>query len=225
MRNSWFQVFSLILFCGFLAFYGFLRERVSPVQTLEKQVAHLEEKKQAAEFRELLAKAQLNDFKTQVATLLPEAVKTRSVEEAYPLRDLASVVAKGEALSIERASSLFEKAKTQFREKNFEDANVLFHEVIDKYPESIHVVESHFLLAEGLYQLREDEKAVQTIETMISLFPESELTGFSLLRLGKIFEKQDRLEDAADVYRSVLVNFKQPEIATQATTALKAVAL
>lgn len=205
--------------------HGFVRAHFNSGSGLEKHIAILEEKKHQAEFRQQLAQAELSDFKAQVATLLPEAIKTKSIEEGYPLRQLASVVSKGEPITFERASSLFEKAKNQFREKNFEDANVLFNEVIERYPESIHVIESHFLLVEGYYQLREDEKAVDIVETMISLFPESELTGFALMRLGKIFEKQDRLEDAAEIYRSVLANFNQPEIVTQATNALKAVAL
>lgn len=225
MRNTWFPVFIFILFSCFLALHGYVRAHFNSGNGLEKHIALLEEKKHQAEFRQQLAQAELNDFKAQVATLLPSAINEKKGVEAYPLRQLASVVSKGEPIQFERASSLFEKAKSQFREKNYEDANVLFNEVIERFPESIYVIEAHFLLAEGYYQLREDEKAVDTIETMIALFPESELTGFALMRLGKIFEKQDRLEDAADVYRAVLFNFNQNEIQAQAGTALKAVAL
>lgn len=225
MRNKWFPIFIFILFSGFLAFHGYVRAHFNSGNGLQKQIAILEERKQQAEFRQQLAQAELNDFKAQVATLMPSAIKDNSGEAGYPLRQLASVVSKGEPIQFERASSLFEKAKVQFREKNFEDSNVLFGQVIERFPESIHVIESHFLLAEGYYQLREDEKAVDTIETMIQLFPESELTGFALMRLGKIFEKQDRLEDAAEIYRAVLGNFNQNEIRAQADTALKAVAL
>ncbi len=225
MRNTWFPVFIFILFSCFLAFHGYVRAHFNSGNGLEKHIAILEEKKHQAEFRQQLAQAELNDFKAQVATLLPSAIQETTGSKGYPLRQLASVVSKGEPIQFERASSLFEKAKAQFREKNFEDANVLFNEVIERFPESIHVIEAHFLLVEGYYQLREDEKAVDTVETMISLFPESELTGFALMRLGKIFEKQDRLEDAAEIYRAVLANFNQPEIRTQAETALKAVAL
>ena len=226
MRNSWFLVFILFLLVGLLSLNGFVREEFSPARALEKKVALLESQKNQAELHSKLALDQLNDFRSQVAVVLPAAIEAKgSADSAYPLRQLASVVAKGDPLVIERASSVFEKAKAQFREKHFEDATALLTDLIVNHPDSTHIIETYFLLAESQYQTGEEEKAVETIETMISLFPESDLTGFSLLRLGKIFEKQDRLEDAADVYRSVLNNFKQTEIVTQATSALKAVAL
>ena len=225
MRNSSFLVFILVLFSGFLSLNGYFHEQFTPTGSLDKQITQLKEKNRDAEFKQQLAQDRLADFQSQVAMILPGAIKGKSTEEGYPLRQLASVVSKGDQLNIERASSAFEKAKSEFREKNFEDTTALLEDLIERHPESTHVIEAHFLLAESQYQMGENEKSVETIETMISLFPESELTGFSLLRLGKIFEKQDRLEDAADIYRSVLQNFKQPEINSQAQASLKAVAL
>lgn len=208
-----------------LTTHGYIREHFSPAEGLSKKIARLEQDKRHAELRSQLAVDQLNEFKSQVAIVLPEAVNEKGTRESYPLRQLASVVAKGEPLVIERASSAFEKAKAEFREKHFEDTVALLQNLIEQHPESTHIIDAYFLLAESQYQTGQEERAVETIETMISLFPESELTGFSLLRLGKIFEKQERLEDAADIYRSVLKNFPQPEIVSQASAALKSVAL
>ena len=225
MRNSWFLVFILILFSGFLAVNAEIHEHFSPAQNLAKKVAQLEQQKRQADLRSTLAADQLNEFKSQVAMILPEAINKRGQGEQYPLRQLASVVSKGQPLLLERASSEFEKAKAEFRQKHFEDTAALLQDLIAHHPESTHIIDAYFLLVESQYQTGQQEKAVDTIETMISLFPESDLTGFSLLRLGKIFEKQERLEDAADIYRSILTNFHQPEIASQASSALKAVAL
>ena len=58
---------------------------------------------------------------------------------------------------------------------------------------------------------------------MIRLYPESELTGFSLLRLAKIYERRDRIEDAAEIYRSISQNFTQAELKRQAELSLRAV--
>jgi hypothetical protein len=60
---------------------------------------------------------------------------------------------------------------------------------------------------------------------MVTVYPENELTGYALMRLGKIFEIQNRLEDAGDIYRAVLANFKQPALQKQASANLKAVEL
>lgn len=225
MRNSGFLVFILVLLAGWLTLHGYVREQFSPAGGLEKRIASLEREKAQADLRSKLALDQLNDFRSQVAVVLPGVIEAKGARDTYPLRQLASVVSKGEPLVVERASSAFEKAKAQFREKNFEDAAALLIDLIARYPESTHIIDAYFLLAESEYQTGEEEKAVDTIETMIALFPESDLTGFSLLRLGKIYERQDRLEDAADIYRSVLTNFSQPEIVSQASGALKAVAL
>jgi TolA-binding protein len=225
MKNAWFLSFILVLVIGYVGLNGFLREKMSPATRLEKQLALVERERKIAEFRQQLAAHQLADYQQQVATLMPDALQGKGLEEGYPLRQLASVITQSDSIQIERASSLFEKAKKSFREKLFEDSNVMLVELINKYPDSVHVVEAHFLLAEGRYQLGELESSVETIEKMIALFPESELTGFALLRLGRVFEKQDRLEDAADIYRAVLSNFKQDEIARQAKVSLKQVAL
>ncbi|MES2963282.1 MAG: tetratricopeptide repeat protein [Bdellovibrionota bacterium] len=225
MKNAWFLSFTLVLVVGYVGLNGWLREKMSPATRLEKQLVLVERERKAAEFRQQLAAHQLADYQQQVATLMPEALNGKGLEEGYPLRQLASVITQSDSIQIERAGSLFEKAKKSFRERLFEESNAMLVEVITKYPDSIHVVEAHFLLAEGRYQLGELESSVETIEKMIALFPESELTGFALLRLGRVFEKQDRLEDAADIYRAVLTNFKQDEIARQARVSLKQVAL
>lgn len=225
MKNSWFLSFILVLVTGYVALNGWLHEKMSPVTRLQKQLALNEQERKISEFRQQLASHQLADYQQHVATLMPQALEGKGVEEGYPLRQLASVITSSDSIQIERASSLFEKAKKSFREKLFEDSNTMLVELISKYPDSVHVVEAHFLLAEGQYQLGELEASVDSIEKMISLFPDSELTGFALLRLGRVFEKQDRLEDAADVYRAVISNFKQDEIARQAQVSLRAVAL
>lgn len=225
MKNTWFIGFTSILFAALIAFHGLVKEKLSPVERLQAQLTKTQEAKRAAELRAEIARHELSDYRQQVATLLPEALKGKTVEEAYPLRSLASVLSPGDTIKIERASSIFEKAKIAFRSKDFETSNSLLSDLIRLYPDSVHLVEAHFLLSEGQYQLEDPEAAVTTIEKMVSLFPESELTGFALLRLGRIFEKQDRLEDAADIYRAVITNFPQGEILAQAKTSLKAVAL
>jgi TolA-binding protein len=228
MKSSHFIAFMMFLFSGLVTLHALMREGVSPVPRLAARIERSEEEKAQAEFRAELARHELAEFQQQVATLLPQAVKGSGEGPAnYPLRQLASVVGVGreESLKIERASGQMEKAKASFREGLFEDAAESFNEIIETYPESMHVPEAEFLLAESQFQLKDFEASIVTIERMIELFPESELTGYALLRLGKIFEKQDRLEDAADVYRSVLNNFKDSKLTEQAKEQLKAVAL
>lgn len=209
--------------------HGLVRDNRAPVEKLKEQLAMMERERQRAELRAQLLAYEISDYQTRVATLLPPGAAEKSGEpgdvEKYALRQLASVVTSGDSIQIERASGLFEKAKTAFREKDFEGSNDLLKGLIRKYPESAHVPAAYFLLAEGHYQRKEYADSVLNIERMIEIFPENELTGFALLRLGHIFEVQDRLEDAGDIYKSILANFKQPELVKQAQASLKAVTL
>jgi TolA-binding protein len=228
MKNSTFLVFVMLVFSGGVALHGMWRSQFTPVPRLEAEIRRIDHEKEQAELRAQLVASELADFQQQVATLIPGAMKGNPVDPVnYPLRRLASVVGSGrnEKLEIERASGLMERAKTSFREKLFDESNSLLTEIIEKYPESVHIPEAHFLLAEGQFQMKEYEASIETVEKMIQLFPESELTGFALLRLGRIYEIQDRLEDASDVYRSVINNFHEAKLVDQAKTQLKAVEL
>jgi TolA-binding protein len=226
MKTSHFVSFCLLIVSGLISFHALFKESLNPVDQLKGRVEILKKERESAELRAQLAQHELADYQQHVATLLPDAIKGRSPESAYPLRQLASVLGEsGEMIAIERASGLFERAKTAFRERRFEDAAKLFQRLIEKHPASVHVAESYFLLAESCYQLKDFEGAIEQIEQMVSLFPENELTGFALLRLGVIYEAQDRLEDAGDIYRAVLANFKQDALVKQADASLKAVAL
>ncbi len=145
------------------------------------------------------------------------AEKIKSVEEGYPLRNIASIaVAPTLEKKLERASSLFEKGKTFFREGKYGHSNKIFLNLIEKYPESIHVVESYFFLIEGKFQSKELEDCVVFIDSLMSKYPESELTGWSLLRLGRIFEIQERFEDSVDVYQTIIGTYQDKELKKQA---------
>ncbi len=226
MKTPVFVSFCALIAALIVALHGLLKDNHAPIEKLKAQMAAVDKDRSRAELRAQLLQHEIADYQNRVATLLPDSVQEISDPANYPLRQLASVVADpGDVIAIERASGLFEKAKTAFREKDFEGANQLLKNLLIKYPESVHVPSAYFLLAEGHYQLKEYTDSVSSIEKLIESYPENELTGFALLRLGHIFEVQERLEDASDVYKSVLSNFKQPELVRQAQTSLKAVML
>lgn len=206
--------------------YALFKDRLSPVRRLEVQLKHTKRDQREAELQAQLNAFQIAEYQQELATLLPEAKKGKSFQETYRLRQLASVVSsETKNLQIERASGLFEEAKGLFRQKLYKESNLQFLRLIQLYPQSVHLVEAHFLLVEGLYQVDDFEAAIETIEKMLDLFPESVLTGFALLRLGKIFESHDRLEDAIEVYRAIESNYQNPDLLSQARASLKAVAL
>ena len=228
MKNLEFLVFSMLLFCFVMAGHMALQMTLNQDPVVIAQMEKVEQVRREESLRADLAEDRLNDFKGQVAVVLPQQLSQAEGKNQYPLRQLASVVTEPSPLLIERASGLLEKGKEKFRQGEFDESNSAFYHLIVKYPESVHIAEAYFLLAEGQFQSKDYEASIATIEKMISLFPENELTGFALLRLGRIYELQDRLEDASDIYKSVLANFKQPEwsdLQKQAQVSLEGVRL
>ncbi len=228
MKKGVFLAYGLILAGLFMQAHLHARYKFSGIERLRAEIDRQGREIERERFRAELAAHEFADYRGHVATLIPDALKKSGGEtERYRLRTLASVVQApdGDRLPLERASGLFEKGKARFRAETYEAAVAAFRGVIERFPESIHVAEAHFLLAESQFQLKEYEACLATIEAMITLFPESELTGFALLRLGKIYEYQDRLEDAVEVYRAVLASYKDQALLTQARLSLKAVEL
>lgn len=227
MKTPVFVAVCLFIVSVLVSLHALVRNNSGPAELLKSHLAIVDRQRQAAELRAKILSHELVDFQQHVAVLMPDALSEENDERGYPLRQLASVAgsASGDMIAIERASGLFEKAKDQFRKKDYESANGILTSLLAKYPESSHVAEAHFLLAESRFQLKEYAESASTIEKMIEAYPENELTGFALLRLGKIFEIQDRLEDAGDIYRSIITNFKQPALTSHAKTSLQAVTL
>ncbi len=227
MSGGLFASVMLILAFAFIGLRQLASQGGHDRDALVRQLELAQQARAQAELREQLALEQVRELGTQVATILPSQYRAIAQDaRTYKARAIASVTNAPETeLKIERASSLLERAKADFRAQNFEVSNKRLSDLIRSYPDSIHGPEARFLLVEGLYRSRDFESCVETIEEMLRLYPESELTGFALLRLAKIYELRDRMEDAADVYRSILQNYPQNEIKMQAKMALKRVDL
>ena len=200
--------------------HGLLKDNQAPLEKLKSQMAVVEKERGRAELRAQLLEHEMADYQSRSATLLPEVPKENFDPSGYQLRQLASVIADpGDKIALERASGLFEKAKTSFREKDFEGSNQLLKGLLAKYPESLHVPAAYFLLAEGYFQMKDYSESVLQIEKLVDAFPENELTGFALLRLGHIFEVQERLEDAGfTVLASITAVSPRSRLTTDAST-------
>ncbi|MDZ4661428.1 MAG: outer membrane protein assembly factor BamD [Pseudomonadota bacterium] len=227
MRSTSFIVFAILLLVGNLELFRYFQFYFSGTDHLKFQVKTLRKKIQNQELKAALIRYQFDEFKQEVAAQMPfVANKMKSVEEGYPLRNIASLaVAPTFEKNFLMVSGLFEKGKKSFREGKFVNSNKIFLGLIEKYPESIHVVESYFFLIEGKYQNKELEDCVVFIDSLMSKYPESELTGWSLLRLGKIFEIQERFEDSVDVYNTIIGTYQDKELKKQAGTQLSNIKL
>ncbi len=226
MKSSNLAVFSLFLLMGFFNLYVFIQTQSNSVPELKVQNEKLRWQLKNQELKTMLAHFELEDYRQNLALLLPSEIRDNP-RANYQLRNLASVVKQplANSLEIERASSLLVKAKKSFGEKEYFESNKLLQNLIDDYPNSMHSVEAYFLLIEGQYQIQDFDNCISSIDDMLTLYPANELTGYAMLRLAKIFESQDRIEDAIEIYKALMKDFKSPKLLEQARLNLKGVEL
>jgi len=228
MSTNLFTVFIMTLTMSLTVFYGRLREHFSPLDAYKERVVHLEDRIERERLKRLLTSYEFADFRGYVATLLPEAIRQKGPgEKSYPLRSLASVVQNrwNEKYEITTAREIFEQGKKSFREKKYEDAEKTFKSLWNNHPLSPYIPETLFLLVESTYALGRHEQSIEFANKMLELYPDLELTGYALLRLGRIYESKERMSDAASVYNTVLKSFQNQDLTKSAYSRLREVAL
>ena len=224
MKVTTFLSFILVMTLGWMQFYSAVRERFNGVQELKREVASIKKQSEQRELEVALDREQFLEFRQNVATLMPEVLKEKGLgEEGYPFRSLASTITRSEAMEVKKtiAKTLFERGKSYFRSREYAKAIKIFKQVIDRFGFSPHVAEAYFLMAESHFQENELEECTTTIQQMVELFPQHELTGFSLIRLGRIYEIQNRNEEAIDIYRTVMRSYPQRDVASQAKASMR----
>lgn len=209
-------------------FYSRLRQHFSPVHALDARILALQYHVREERFKRLLLSYQFADFRNEVATLVPAAIKRAGPgEESYPQRMLASVVQDqtNPNLGFQTADAVFDQASRQFDKKHYNKANEIFVSLIRNHPYSDDVPKAMFLLVEGSYRVGEYDQAIKYANQMLDLFPENELTGYAMVRLGQIYEIKNRHADAADLYRTVMKSFSNPNLVQLAENHLRQEAL
>ena len=228
MKNQVIYSFTMVMMGAWcLVFAKFYQHFNSPLR-YEKKIEVLQEELAQSELRNELLKDQHIEFQMDVARVLPEAIKKAPKgEKSYPLRTLASLVFAKNKKNYQESQMRrsFQGAKRLFRDKKFKKSALAFVEFIENNPFSLEINEAFFLLSESYFQMEDYERCLLTVEKMIELFPESELTGYAMIRMGKIYEYQERPEEAVDIYQTVLLSFPVRGIASQARKSLKSVEL
>lgn len=219
MSMRFFNFFILVMLVGVMQIFSVFRAHFSEEKYLRSELGDLKKNFVQLRLENQLVNYHYKEFQQNVAGLLPEAINKQPFN--YPLRNIASVVDRAEPLKLESASGLFERGRALYEKKDFEEASVYFKKVSIYYTESVYLPESLFMLAESYYQLQDFERSTDAIEYLVDQFPEHVLTGYSLLRLGKMYEKHDRTQDAIMAYGLIRERFQQKELVDQATTMLE----
>lgn len=213
-QNSLFLIFSLCLLAGVMCAYAVFVGHFNGHDQYEARLAQLRHEVEKEKFANSMLTYQLKDFQQSVAQVLPE---NKKLQAKYDLQNLASVVrapASDEALDL--SGALYEKGKNYFNNADYDKAVKEFRALLDKYPLSKHIVEARFFIAESYFLKKDFQNSLSEIDQMVTQYPQHELTGFILLRMGQISEFNNQSEEAAEIYKAVAKNFKSEDLKNQA---------
>ena len=159
-----------------------------------------------------------------MALLLPSEIKKTKIEaEKQKLRDLASVIPHEGTHEItlgHAAGDMLQKGKLSVKKREFKEGIDLLKKLIDKFPDSLHVVEAHYLIIEAYSQQDKNMNVISWVDKMVEMFPENRLTGYALLKVGGLYELEGRAEDAIRVYKTIVAVYDDKKLVSQAQVAV-----
>lgn len=197
---------------GYSAFWRYFES--APIEGRMLELAQKEIEHERLQRR--LLEARMLDFSQEVALRLPAEGRQKLLARGYDLAELASAVRQPAAIPTDLSGALLERGKKLFGEREFDRAQDEFRRLIDRYPSSPRVVEAYFFVAETAFLKQDFKTCLETSEIMVNQYPDHELTGFILLRVGQISESGRRLGEAAEIYSTVRRSFRHEGLREQA---------
>jgi tetratricopeptide (TPR) repeat protein len=225
MNQSPHIVFLLLISMGVIYSHSLFSTYFTKKQSNEKVVDQLMTNLDEERLKNETLQFQMNDFRQEVAAILGNVLPALPVkEDNFKMRSLASVVTiqnKDELAKI-KAADVLSKGKTYFRNNDYENAVSQFLAFIKDHSYSAQLPEAYFLLNECFFSLNRWEEVIKITEKMVEIFPENEMTGYALLRAGKVYEMQDKPSQALEIYKTVLRVFPNRNLASQAKISIEA---
>ncbi len=170
------------------------------VEKMEADLAELQKEKAKLAY-------QFEDFRQNAALHWPEA---RKKDYRWPA-----------SITVDLSTSLYEKGRRSFQEKKWDEALTIFNQLLTEYPYSKWVTEAQYYLCEVEFQVRDFKATADCVTQMVEMFPESELTGFQLMRLGQVHEINGQVGEATEVYQIVQSQFEEPILKRQSMESIK----
>ncbi len=200
--------FNMAIFAVFVDHFSVRKDQLAVIERLKSELSQ-------ERFSSKLTLFQFKDFQESVALALPARQDLQFKSEQ--LRGLASIVRPDSSESkFDLSGVYFKRGKKYFKEREYSAAMREFERVLNLYPLSMYTIESNFFLTECLFLLKDYKKTLQQIDKMVLNYPDHELTGFSLLRMGQISEIHHQIEEATEIYKTVGQNFKDQDLIRQA---------
>lgn len=203
--------FILILLFFIQGVYLTFRNQLDGRAELEFKVANLEKELEREKAKTEIAYYELDSFKQKVAMTLPKDIP----QQAYSVRNIASIVTETKPLDI-KARLQFGQIKKFYLDGKYDKAAVQLREFVETFPESPSVLEAYYLLVMSYYKSSQFDNAIATVDILVDQFPDSEMTGLSLLVMGDIMKENERYDEAKQIFLTVKKNFPYPELQKRA---------
>lgn len=205
--------FCFALTAGLIWTYSYFTNYFNDGHELRRRITILEEESKNYQFQAALAEYQLKDLQQSTLALLPNS----NTKKNWAFNNFKSALRTPSSLpQIDLSSTLFERGKKLFAAQKYEMSIREFEKIKTEFPLSAHLVETYFFIGESYFLQKDFKNAIQTIEDMVTQFPDSELTGFILLRMGQISEYNNQPEVAAEIYQAIQQNFRNKDLIQQA---------
>lgn len=213
----------VMTFAGLL-FLSEIRGKLNGLREYKARSQFWKDKVAREQLKKLIVKGQFADFKQDVALLIPDRIeKSKVEEEKKKLRSLASVIPHEGTHEITlgySASELLAEGKDLVKKREFKKAITSLKRVIDKFPDSLHVIEAHYLIVESYAQQEKNFNVIEWVDKMVELFPENRLTGYALLKVGNLYEVEGRPEDAVRIYKTIVAVYNDQKLKDKAQVAV-----
>lgn len=220
-QNAFFLIFCLCLTAGVLTTYSIFVDYFNGHAVYEVRLSQMREEIEKEKLNSALLSYQIKDFQQTVAQLLPVGAKLVADSE---MRNLASVVrAPASEDALDLSGVYYEKGKRYFKKNDYTGAILEFDKLLEKFPLSRHSVEARFFIAESYFLKNDFRNSLAQIDQMVTNYPQHDLTGYILLRMGQISEINNQTEEASEIYQTVLENFKNEDLQKQAEKLAKSI--
>ena len=119
------------------------------------------------------------------------------------------------------AVRLFQRARQDYQQGNYEVAIILFKQYLRQFPQSAQAGGAQYWVGESLYAQKEYNAAIVAFDEVIQQYPRNDRVAAATLKVGLSFANLDDKPNAEFFYRRVQENFPNSAEAQLATEKLK----
>lgn len=182
-----------------------LKNHFSGLSEAKDEIKKLKVQFQKSNVKTALVQYQFDLFKQKIASTIPKIVDDLPSSMQIQSRGIASLLKlpSQEFLIMAQLDSSIDDLKKNFEKKQYQNVIRKGKQILDLQPVSDELVTVYFMMAESYFQTNEFEHCLSMADFMTRMYPESEKTGYVLLRVGMFLKEKNRFEEAKNMFSLV----------------------